>query len=78
MDFLIPAPGGVGAGAAAALAARGADPAINIPAGNHFFRRITSLVLSPVSNRALARPAGNQLELATQGLLAHTGERLQL
>ena len=46
MDFNVPAPGGVPAGNAAALAARGADPAIDVPAGAHFFRRMrASLVL---------------------------------
>ena len=49
MDFNVPAPGGVPAGNAAALAARGADPAIDIPAGVHFFRRIAGLVLAPVA-----------------------------
>ena len=49
MDFNVPAPGGVPAGNAAALAARGADPAIDIPAGAHFFRRIAGLVLAPVA-----------------------------
>ena len=49
MDFTVAAPGGVAPGNPAAILARGADPAISVPAGNHFFRRITSLVLAPVA-----------------------------
>ena len=54
MDFTVAAPGGVAAGNAAALAARGADPAITIPGGNHFFRRITGLVLAPIPGALVA------------------------
>ena len=56
MDFTVPAPGGVGPGAPAAIAARGADPAISIPAGNHLFRRINALVLAPVAGALLPVP----------------------
>jgi hypothetical protein len=55
MDFQVPAPGGVGPGQPAALTARGADPAIYIPAGSHFFRRVTGLVLQPVPPVQLRR-----------------------
>ena len=48
MDFSVPAPVAGGPGVAANLSARGNDPAIAIPAGQHFFRRINGLVLSPI------------------------------
>ena len=56
MDFTVPAPGGAAPGAPAALAARGADPAISIPAGNHLFRRITGLVLAPIAGALVPVP----------------------
>ena len=43
----MPCRASVPAGNASALAARGADPAIDIPLA-HFFRRIRGLVLAPV------------------------------
>ena len=63
MDFNVAAPGGVPPGNAAALAARGADPAITIPAGNHFFRRIAGLVLAPVPGALVATPTTSSLSL---------------
>ena len=45
MDFNVAAPGGAAPGTPAARAARGADPAITIPPGGHFFRRIANLTL---------------------------------
>ena len=57
------APGGVPAGNPAALAARGADPAITIPAGNHFFRRVSNLVLAPVPGALVATPTTASLSL---------------
>ena len=63
MDFNAAAPGGVPAGNAAALAARGADPAVTIPAGNHFFRRVASLVLAPVPGALVATPTTASLSL---------------
>ena len=63
MDFNVAAPGGVPAGNAAALAARGADPAITIPAGNHFFRRVSNLVLAPVPGALVAAPTTASLSL---------------
>ena len=57
MDFHLPAPGGVGPGNPAALAARGADPAIAVPAGGaHLLRRVTSLVLAPVPGALVPLP----------------------
>ena len=55
MDFQVAAPGGVAAGNPAALAARGADPAIQIPAV-HFFRRINGLTLQPVAGALVPVP----------------------
>ena len=55
MDFQVAAPGGVAAGNPAALAARGADPAIQIPAV-HFFRRINGLTLQPVAGALVPIP----------------------
>ena len=56
MDFNIAAPGGVAPGNPAALAARGADPAITIPPAPHFFRRIANLTLSPVPGALVPVP----------------------
>ena len=47
MDFNVNAGAGVLPGAAAALALRGPDPAITIPAHPHFFRRIAGITLAP-------------------------------
>ncbi|OUT54116.1 MAG: hypothetical protein CBB71_23325 [Rhodopirellula sp. TMED11] len=55
MDFQVAAPGGVAAGNPAALAARGADPAIQIPAV-HFFRRIDGVTLQPVAGALVPVP----------------------
>jgi hypothetical protein len=76
MDFQVPAPGGVGPGQPAALTARGADPAIYIPAGSHFFRRVTGLVLQPVPGALVATPTTLSLsiiELVLGPALAHNG-----
>ena len=38
------------------LAARGADPAITIPAGGHFFRRVNNITLAPIAGALIAVP----------------------
>jgi hypothetical protein len=80
MDFQVPAPGGVGPGQPAALAARGADPAIFIPVGAHFFRRVTGLVLQPVPGALVATPTTLSLSIIEMILgpaLAHDGGAVQ-
>ena len=59
MDFNIAAPGGVAPGNPAALAARGADPAITIPPAPHFFRRIANLTY------LLRHPQANDFAILT-------------
>jgi hypothetical protein len=76
MDFQVPAPGGVGPGQPAALVARGADPAIFIPAGTHFFRRVTGLTLQPVPGALVATPTTlplSTIELVLGPALSHNG-----
>ena len=63
MDFTIAAPGGVPAGNAAALAARGQDPAISIPAGGHLFRRINGLTLAPIPGALVPTPTSLPLSI---------------
>ena len=73
MDFNVAAPGGVPAGNAAALAARGADPAIDIPAA-HFFRRVSGLTLSPIPGALVAVPTTlpqSIVELVCNPLVTH-------
>ena len=66
MDFQVPAPGGVPAGNPAAVAARGADPAIDIPANPaHFFRRIANLPLAPVPGALVPVPSLLQLSFVS-------------
>jgi hypothetical protein len=48
MDFAVPDPAGVGPGAPAMVAARGADPLVRIPPAPHFFRQIDGLVFQAV------------------------------
>ena len=57
MDFHVPAPGGVAPGNPVALAARGADPAIDVPANPaHFFRRVRGAPLQPVPGALVPVP----------------------
>ena len=56
LDFSVAAPGGVAAGHPAALAARGADPSLAVPGGNHFFRRIADLTLAPIPGALVPAP----------------------
>ena len=56
MDFNVNAGAGVLPGAAVALALRGPDPAITIPAHPHFFRRIAGLTLAPAVGALVPAP----------------------
>ena len=56
MDFQIAAPAGLPINDPATMVARGADPLVAIPAGGHFFRRITGLVLQPIPGALIPTP----------------------
>ena len=58
LQFHTPPPAGAAPGAPAAVIARGADPAVDVPlAPAHFFRRIQGLPLSPNPGQLFALPS---------------------
>ena len=63
MNFSVPDPGGVGAGAPAMVLLRGSDPLIEIPPALHLFRRIQGLTFQVGLPRGLA-PLANAVPLS--------------